>query len=107
MAKPRQEVPPAAKRGGKIRSIAEIAKYLNADPAKVAIAVQHLAVARSAVETSPGQWADLGPGFAGRFQLKEAVPPGNAGDSRNACRLPAPSSHPPPPTRRSSPFLTP
>ena len=54
MAKPRQEVPPAAKRGGKIRSIAEIAKYLNADPAKVAIAVQHLAVARSAVEIAPG-----------------------------------------------------
>jgi hypothetical protein len=41
-------------RAAKSASIAEIAKYLNADPAKVAIAMQHLAVARSAVEIAPG-----------------------------------------------------
>ena len=47
----------AKAKGGKIVSLAEIAAYLQADPAKVAIAVQHLATARAAVETSPGQWA--------------------------------------------------
>jgi hypothetical protein len=48
----------AKAKGGKIVSLAQIASYLQADPAKVAIAMQHLAVARSAVEVAPanGCW---------------------------------------------------
>jgi hypothetical protein len=46
----------AKAKGGKVVHLPEIARYLGADPAKVAIAIEHLATARAAVETSPGQW---------------------------------------------------
>jgi hypothetical protein len=51
----------AKRKGGKVVHLEEISGYLHADPARVAIALQHLAAARGAVETSPGQWILISP----------------------------------------------